>query len=44
MQTVVVSKRGEDAVSTMNEDEEMRRQLKYTPQLESACKKWIEGT
>lgn len=30
-------------ISTMNQDEELRKQLKYIPKLALACQNWIEG-
>lgn len=35
---------GEGNISTMNQDEELRKQLKYIPKLALACQKWVEGT
>lgn len=39
----IVIKRAEQLVSTIHQDEELKRQLKYAPELAAACKDWIEG-
>lgn len=35
--------RASDAVSTLAQDEELKKILKYQPELAAACKAWVEG-
>ena len=41
--TVTVTTNFASDIRTMNEDEELRKQLKYVPKLAQACQRWIEG-
>jgi hypothetical protein len=34
---------GPDSMTTITQDEELRKQLKYIPKLAEACQNWVEG-